>query len=497
MPATTQRPNILLIMTDQHRFDTLGCYGAQTCRTPNIDALATRGVRFDAAYTPTSPCSPARAALFTGLYPHKNNVPSNDCLLNPDVPNLASELGKAGYKLGYAGKWHVDKARVPSEYGFQGKDFPGYGYPPAGGVIEGLRFGGRGRKPIPHYPDYLREHGLEPPKVLEAYYGENPGKSGQEMYALQTGTVETTFEYMVSEFTVELLRRFGAEGSSGADEDGKPFFIWTNFWGPHTPCLLPEPYYSMYDPEVIPEEPSFTETWERKPRVQELYERFWGLSPGGWESWREIVARYWGYVTMIDDLVGRILSELRALGLEENTLVVFTTDHGDMMGAHRLIEKGPFTYEQCYRLPMIAAHPASKAPGSVCDEFVYLHDLFPTFLEVAGITPPDVPDSQSFLDNVVGRDTPTKRDSIYTAFLSQIFPFEQRMIRTPTHKLVYNRSDFGELYDMVADPWEMRNLIDMPETDAIQQELLDCLRDHMVRLDDPIIRWFDMIRPVY
>jgi len=200
---------------------------------------------------------------------------------------------------------------------------------------------------------------------------------------------------------------------------------------------------------------------------------------------------------MIDDLVGRMLEELRALGLEEDTMVVFTTDHGDMMGAHRLIEKGPFTYEQCYNLPMVVAHPDCEAPGSVCDEFVYLHDLNPTFLEMAGLTPPDVPDSQSILENVLGRGTPTGRDSVYTAFQSQIFPFPQRMIRTRTHKLVYNISDIGELYDMVADPWEMRNLIDMPETKAIQDELMRRMREHMVRLEDPILRRFDRIRHVY
>ena len=354
MASTKERLNTLLIVTDQHRYDTLGCYGAATCHTPSIDGLAARGVRFDAAYTPTSPCSPARAALFTGLYPHKNHVLVNGQVPNSDVPNLASELGRAGYNLGYAGKWHVDQAKVPTEYGFEAKDFPGYGYPAFGGVIEGLRFGswGRRREPYPHYTEYLRSHGYDPPKVLEAFYGDNPGKQNQEMYALQSGTTETTFEYMVSEFTIELLRKMGA----ARDQEGKPFFVWANFWGPHTPCLLPEPYYSMYDPKAIPQEPSFTETWERKPRVQELYERFWGLSSGGWSSWQEIIARYWGYVTMIDDLVGRILGELRALGLEEDTLVVFTTDHGDMMGAHRLIEKGPFTYDQCYRLPMVAAH---------------------------------------------------------------------------------------------------------------------------------------------
>ena len=168
-----------------------------------------------------------------------------------------------------------------------------------------------------------------------------------------------------------------------------------------------------------------------------------------------------------------------------------------MMGAHRLIEKGPFTYEQCYRLPLVAAHPTCEAPGSVCEEFVYLHDLFPTFLELAGVTSPDVPDSQGILDNLLGRTTPTNRDSIYAAFWNQIFPFEQRMVRTRTHKLVYNRTDIGELYDLVNDPWEMRNLIDLPETCALQTELLERMRTHMVRLDDPLLRQFDAMRHVY
>ena len=492
MASTQDRTNILLILTDQHRYDTLGCYGAPTCRTPNMDGIAARGVRFDAAYTPTSPCSPARAALFTGLYPHRNHVLSNDRPLNPDVPTLASELKKAGYNLGYAGKWHVDRNTVPTDHGFEGKDFPGYGYPAGGGIVEGLRFGGPAQ-PFPHYREYLEQRGYKRPKVLEWYMGDNPGKANQEMYALQSGTVEMSFEHMVSEFAVELLRTF----KQAHDREGKPFFIWANFWGPHTPCLVPEPYYSMYDPSAIPQEPSFTETWDRKPRVQELYERFWGLTSGGWERWREIVARYWGYVTMIDDLVGRMLVELESLDLAENTLVIFTTDHGDMMGAHRLIEKGPFTYEQCYRLPMVAAHPACEAPGSACDEFVYLHDLFPTFLELAGVTPPDVPDSQSIVDNVLGRATSTNREGIYAAFWSQIFPFEQRMVRTRTHKLVYNCMDIGELYDLVHDPWEMRNLIGLPETRALQAELLDLMRAHMVRLDDPLLRQFDMMRHVY
>ena len=492
MPSTAERLNILLIMTDQHRYDTLGCYGAPTCRTPNIDALAARGVRFDAAYTPTSPCSPARAALFTGLYPFKNHVPTNGGVVNPEVPNLAGGLQQAGYNLGYAGKWHVDQAKVPTEYGFEGRDFPGYGYP-VRGVIEGMRFGQWAKDVPEHYRAYLAERGYEAPELLHAFYGDNPGLQGQEMHALQSGGVETTFEYMVSEFALDLMRQFAR---ATADE-GKPFFIWANFWGPHTPCLLPEPYYSMYDPEAIPEEPSFAEEWRNKPHVHELYERYWGLSSGGWPSWREIVARYWGYVTMLDDLVGRMIDELRALGLLENTLVVFTTDHGDQMGAHRLIEKGPFAYEETWRLPMVAAHPGVEAPGTVCDEFVYLHDLCPTFLDMADLTPPDVPDSQSILANILGREAPTGRDSVYGAFESQIFPSPLRFVRTRTHKLVFNRSEIGELYDLVSDPHEMHNLIDATESAEVKAALLARMREHMVRLEDPMLRAFDRMQHIY
>jgi arylsulfatase A-like enzyme len=253
----------------------------------------------------------------------------------------------------------------------------------------------------------------------------------------------------------------------------------------------------MYDPESIPEEPSFGETWERKPFVQHFVERYWGLSAGGWPRWREIVARYWGYVTMLDDLVGRILAELRALGLEEDTVVVFSTDHGDNMGAHRLIEKGPFTYEQCYRLPMIVADPWCEAPGGVCEEFVYLQDLFPTFLEIAGRPRPDAPDTTSILGLAQGRGVALGRESIYAQFYAQLFPYEQRMVRTRRHKFVYNRSDIGELYDLVDDPWEKRNLFDLPEARAVQEDLKERMRAHMVRLEDPALGVFDGIRQVY
>jgi arylsulfatase A-like enzyme len=185
------------------------------------------------------------------------------------------------------------------------------------------------------------------------------------------------------------------------------------------------------------------------------------------------------------------------LGLAENTLVVFTTDHGDQMGAHRLIEKGPFAYEETWRLPMIAAHPGVEAPGSACDEFVYLHDLFPTFQEVAGLEPHAGQDSASILQQILGRDVPTGRESVYGAFASQIFPMPLRFVRTRTSKLVFNRSEIGELYDLLEDPHELHNLIDAPAAQGIKADLMARMRAHMVRLEDPMLRFFDAMRAVY
>jgi arylsulfatase A-like enzyme len=504
MPPSASRPNILLILTDQQRYDTLGCYGAPVRRTPHADRLAERGIRFTSAFTAAVACSPSRASLFTGLYPHKHHVLANEQVLNPDAPNLATELGGAGYRLGYTGKWHVDQAKVPGEYGFEGHDFPNYGYPPADGIIEGLHYHERrvvkgGPDYTSYYADYLRAHGLEPPKLLATHYGTTPRPqpSGHEIYALHSGDIESSFEALVAERTIELMRQW---------QDGDaPFFIWANFWGPHTPCLVPEPYYSMYDPADVPYEPSFVESFAHKPERQLLTERLWGLSTGGWPGWQRIIARYWGYVTMLDDLLGRILDALESFGLADNTLVVLSTDHGDMMGAHRLIEKGPFAYEESFRLPLVAAHPACERPGETCDDFVYLHDLFPTFLQVAGVESPAECDGASILERMRGHAGGGGRESVY-GYSGHGLPVSLRMVRTRTHKLTLAPTGAAglqdlardawqlfELYDLVNDPHEMVNLIEAPSARGAREEMLALMRQHMQSLQDPMLEYFDEV----
>ena len=178
-------------MSDQQRLDTLSCYGLnEVCRTPHIDALAARGVRFDSAFTPTAICSPARASFYTGLYPHKHGVSANGLCLHEDVRGVNHYLADAGYRCGYAGKWHVDQETGPSGYGFTGKDFMGYGFP-GGGLLPGLQFGGslHGHN---HYADYLKERGFDPPPtVSHRFVGTNPKSQRQEMFALHEGPVES------------------------------------------------------------------------------------------------------------------------------------------------------------------------------------------------------------------------------------------------------------------------------------------------------------------
>ena len=263
------RPNIIVLMSDQQRLDTIGAYGLNSvCRTPNIDNLASRGVRYNNAFTPTAICSPARASFYTGLYPHKHGVTANGLCLNPDVRGINHYLQKANYNCGYAGKWHVDEETGPTGYGFIGQDFLGYAFP-GSGLLPGLQFGAKPKGKNP-YADYLKENNFAPPPtVTERFVGTNPSNQAQEMFALHNGPVESSIEYFVAEESIRVI-----DEVSTNDE---PFFLWTNFWGPHSPSLVPEPYFSMYDPSDIDEHPSYCETFENKPYRQQLIERLWGL----------------------------------------------------------------------------------------------------------------------------------------------------------------------------------------------------------------------------
>jgi arylsulfatase A-like enzyme len=485
---SAKRHNIVVLMSDQQRLDTISAYGLNDiCRTPRIDSLAQRGVRFDGAFTPTAICSPARACFMTGRYPHKNGVTANGMCIKEGVRGIPDYLAPAGYRCGYAGKWHVDEERGPSQMGFTGQDFMGYAFP-GSELLPGLQFGLAPRRGNP-YADYLREQGLGLPRVSQRFVGNNPGTQRQEMFALHEGPLESTIEYFVSHEANRVIDEL-----SGGDE---PFFLWANYWGPHTPCLVPEPYFSMYDPASIPEHPSYCETFENKPYRQHLAERLWGLGDYGWEGFQQIAARYYGHSTLIDDCVGVVLDHLEARGLADDTIVVYVTDHGDCMGAHKLIEKGEFMYDEIYRIPLVVYHPDCENPGTVNDDLVYLQELMCTVLDAAGVAVPEELDGDSFLDATLGRDTDWDRDDVYCVFERHFTVAQQRMVRTRTHQLTFNSADQGELYDLVQDPHQLHNVYGEPAYDATRRDLGDRMQAHMERLRDPLLGRFRSIWNVY
>lgn len=476
-------------MSDQQRMDTISAYGLDSiCRTPNIDGIAKRGVRFDYAFTPTAICSPARASILTGVYPHKHGVTVNGNVLRPGVKGIHDYLPEVGYRLGYAGKWHIDDERGPSDLGFVSRDFMGYGFP-GSGVLPGLRFGASPTNTPNHYEEYLRERNLDLPTVSHRYVGVNPANQDQEMFALHEGPVESSIEYFVAEETIRVMDEL-----AGGEQ---PFFLWTNFWGPHTPCLIPEPYFSMYNPDDIPEHPSYRETFENKPYRQQLIERMWGLGEYGWRGFQEIGARYFGHCTLIDDMVGRILAHLERLGIADNTVLIYTADHGDCLGAHKLIEKGEFMYDEIYRIPFLVAHPDCRRPGTINDDFVYSHELAPSILDIAGLAVPGNMDGQSLLPAMLGEDVHNGREEVYCIFERHFTVAHQRMVRTRTHQFTFNAADQGELYDLEVDPYQLNNVYGRPEYEEVRVDLMARMERYLRELDDPLYRWFQRISRVY
>lgn len=319
--------NIIYILLDQVRKDMLGTYGHQVVKTPNLDRLAKDGIRFNNAFTPASVCGPARTSLFTGLMPSshgiiKNGEKGGTGEIPQQNPNIA---GVEGYNSFVIGKWHVGTKSVPEDYGIAGHNFDGYGYP-GSQVYKNLVF----NQPPTHsnrYREWLAEKGYDAPEVSRAYFGDNPHLRVQELCGLLSGSREQTIEWFIIDEAKKYIQ-------ASLDEK-KPFFAWINFWGPHTPCVVPEPYYSMYDPSQVVLDESFFKPLEGKPNHFRTISQMWGMWEASEDRWKEVISKFWGYITLIDDAIGELFRFLEENNLYENTFLVATADHGDAMGRIR------------------------------------------------------------------------------------------------------------------------------------------------------------------
>ncbi|MEU2687477.1 sulfatase-like hydrolase/transferase [Streptomyces hygroscopicus] len=467
--------NLLFLMTDQHRVDTLGCYGNPHVATPNLDRLAATGTRFDRFYTPTAICTPARASLLTGQAPFRHRLLANyernvgyleD--LREDAFTFPRALAERDYQLGLVGKWHVGTRRNAASHGFDGPDLPGW------------------HNPVDHpdYLAYLEERGLPRYRITDPVRGTTPnGNPGNLLAARLQQPVEATFEHYLATRTIEQLDRYAA--------DGRPFYLATHFFGPHLPYLLPDAYYDRYDPGLVELPPSIAETFEGKPPVQRNYSAHWTFDTMPIEVTRKLIAVYWGYVTLIDEQIGRILTRLDELGLTDDTSVFFTADHGEFTGAHRLHDKGPAMYEDIYRIPGIIRVPGQEP--QVRREFVSLTDCTATILELAGCDPSPATDSRSLLPLVRG-EHPDWPEELLAEFHGHHFPYPQRMLREDRYKLVVNPESVNELYDLDADPHELSNRYEHPELAGVRRRMMRRLYDLLRERGDNFYHW---MTPMY
>jgi len=434
----SDRPNIILFMTDQLRRDALGCYGNEICRTPNLDALAGQGACFENAFTVSPVCSPSRASLMTGLYPHNNGVMINTHIapawnrgLSPDAQTFSAILKRAGYVLDYVGKWHVHQDLGPCEFGFDRHDSP------------------LTKKDIIPGSEIVTTFANGTTQILAAANGHS---AEDTTLAARTGR------------GIAMMRERAAQG--------RPFFLRVDVTEPHHANIPPEPYASMYDPADIPPWRNFHEDFRGKPDGHMRKREEWGLVDKGWEWWSRIVAKYYGEVTHIDACVGELRAAIEQLGLSNNTIFVFSTDHGDALGSHNHCEKAGTMYDEVFRIPLLVKAPPRWVSPGKADSFVTLMDLMPTFVEWAGAELGEPIDGQSLAPMMRGQNIADWPDSVYCESHGEVWGyFSQRMVRTKRWKYVYAPHTRDELYDLQEDPAELSNLIDHPDHAGVLNEL--------------------------
>jgi uncharacterized sulfatase len=449
----------VLFLIDTQGANCVGCYaGLPGLKTTHVDALAARAVRFDRAYTASPVCGPARSAIFTGLYPHSNGVLGNSMAPHVDCPTIGQRLSDASIRAGYVGKWHLD-----------GTDYFGSGQAPAG-WDPACWFDGR------NYLDSL------------------PDQAARDLSRRILGPDEVKDHGVTAEFThahrsvdraIEFIHRH-------RDED---FFLTISIDEPHHPYICPEPFVSSFADFELPIGPSAFDPLDNKPREQKDWaaaseaacRSLIRLRDGQAFAWQP---HYFACNSFSDFEVGRALGAIGQWVPE--ALVVYTADHGEMYGAHRLTGKGPVVYEEINRVPLLIRWPGRMPEGARVAGPVSHVDLVPTFLEYFGLGVPALLQGRSLLGPACDPLT-QPAEPIFIEFnrfeldhdgFGAFFPL--RCIFDGRYKLSVNLLDTDELYDLSSDPAELNNLIDMPAHAATRNRLHDALLEWMNRTRDPL-----------
>lgn len=471
------KPNIVIIMTDQQRADLSKREGYALDTTPCLDLMAKTGADFCHAYTCMPVCAPARVSMFTGRYPSATRVRTNhniqDATYSKDLVDLLKE---EGYKVALSGKNHT-------HIGGERWDF----------VRDFNHIGGSG-------PDRTEEE-----KKFDGF-----------LNGLQHRTyLEPT------PFPAELQGPYRAvtKATEWIDSlDESPFFLWLSFAEPHNPSQAPEPYHSMFPPEILPKCRGGEDALKEKGWRWEWLRKTWDIGVTNFLEERDRTrANYHGMLRLLDDQVKRFVEYLEDKKLRDNTIIIFVSDHGDFVGEYGLLRKGPDLPECLTRIPMMFTGPEIKANEKPLNEHVSICDIMPTLCEALDIPIPDGVQGRSLWPILTGQDFPEKEfSSIYAEHgfgglayndADTLTPEEEgalhpgctfdclntwtqcgtmRMVRKDDWKLVFDMEGKGQLYNLKDDPSELKNRYDESELSGIQKELYEELLKWLLRTQDPL-----------
>lgn len=467
------RPHIVLVMTDQHRAGFTKGSGFALDTMPFLDSLGDEGLRFPGAYTTNPTCVPARTSLLTGRYPSSHRVTQNSNAAHAYYDrDLLDVLRGRGYRLSFSGKPHMHPTAEDFDF-FAGPYFHTEG---------------------PESTDLEREF-------------------DQWLEALDHGVASEPTPFPLS---CQLPYRIGTRAIEALDAGGEgPHFLWVSFPEPHNPYQVPEPYFSMFPEDAVPERQHGPDAARDKGGhwlwLADLIE---SKRPGYDEQWRRYRASYCGALRMLDDQIRRIVEHAREV-LDGPVLVIHLSDHGDYVGEYGLQRKGAGLPEVLVRIPMLFSG-ASVTPGQTRDELVSIADILPTICEVVGAAIPDGTQGRSLEPLLRGNEAPGDVfSSVYAErgyggatygpgerphlhFDYQGPTFDElntvtqsgasRMVRQGDHKLIAHSSGEAELYDLASDPLEVENLFDAPEYLGVREELMWVLIQWMLRLQDSLPR---------
>lgn len=489
--------NILLIMTDQQRYDSLGCLGNPAARTPALDALGARSVRFRRHLTPNQICSPSRGTLFSGLYPRHHGMHRNGVALDTSLELISHVLRAAGYRTHGVGKFHFEPMAAPAESGLHeswafwqdagARDWRGpfYGFDTVDMMIGESAYCTNGG----HYAAWLRDAhpgtvGLYAPECALA-----PSPPDLDEVWKCAVPAELHYNAWIADRAVDFLQALPAD---------ERFFLFVSFPDPHHPFSPPAPYCDRHDPDNMPPPrvvsgelermPSYIrdqvwftdETAVENPKASYLECVLNALEPR--ESWllrtdgiseaslRLAIAYTQASIEMIDDGVARVMGALQARGLDEDTIVIFTSDHGELLGDHGLLHKGPPPYRQLVQVPLLMAGPG--LPAKEVTALTSHLDLKATVLDLLGLA--GDPGEGVSLAPLVRGEASRVRDTLFGEYHPRLVAdqYNQTVVNDDWRFTRYPlRPEWGELFDLGADPHEHHNLFAEPAAQEVVRRL--------------------------